>query len=295
MSKILLKYLLSYNIQLSSGRNDFTVISCCPGDSWNYSDIVESNVSSPNYNKYLIDEYIVKGILTVLTFDIGSVPYNPGGGGGGGTVTPGDPATMSTPIDSNIDHGQAGSGVYYAIAAPGFTYEWSITNGYIISGEGTNTISYSLGMEMLTCVIGCVVSQGGVSVSIHKNITIYPNVGTVYHTTETLAPGALTTFELDFGKEWLVSEIIASSPSRIRCYQSAAQRTADFARIAGATLEAGHGLLAEAVFTLGLLDITFQPLAYGVTPTNITYITINNTDTISATKTVQINLIVREP
>ena len=81
VSNLLLKYLLPYSCQLSSGRKDFKTLSCVPGSVWLYSDIVDSNMTSINYNKHIIDEYIYNNILTSVMGNLsdltGYVPPEP--------------------------------------------------------------------------------------------------------------------------------------------------------------------------------------------------------------------------
>lgn len=63
----LLKLVLPFSVNLSTGRSDITNFSLSPANSTvPYYDIVVENSSDANYNKLVIDAYISNGVLTIL-------------------------------------------------------------------------------------------------------------------------------------------------------------------------------------------------------------------------------------
>jgi hypothetical protein len=173
-------------------------------------------------------------------------------------------------------------------------YEWVATNGYILSGQGTNSIVFGLGeaepvLGAQTHIV-CTITVAGTPVQVIGEawVDILPFPYTYTHTTTSLAPGSSELFTMDLGKHWLVKEIASDIPVRVRIYESAAARTADANRAAGTAPVGDHGLLCEAVTTLSQLDIPFSPWAYGVTPTNQAFVSITNTGVARGTATVTI-------
>jgi hypothetical protein len=173
-------------------------------------------------------------------------------------------------------------------------YEWQATEGYILSGQGTEAIIFGLGEA--DPVVGarvhlvCTVTVAGTLVQVIGDawVDILPFPRTYNHTTLSIAPGSADLFILDLGKKWMVKEISSDVPVRVRIYESAAQLAADAARAAGTDPTGDHGLLAEAVTTAGALDILFAPWAYAQTPTNQAFVSVVNLHSATATPTVTI-------
>lgn len=64
-----LKLLKKYSVALSTGRADFPTILFGPSDTEClklYSDVIDTNKDSLNYNKLLFDRYISENILTII-------------------------------------------------------------------------------------------------------------------------------------------------------------------------------------------------------------------------------------
>ena len=173
-------------------------------------------------------------------------------------------------------------------------YEWVATDGYILSGQGTDNIVFGLGEA--EPVLGarmhiiCTVTVAGTLVQVIGDawVDILPFPYTYTHTTANIPVGTSEYFTLDLGKHWLVDEISSTTPVRVRIYDSADARLADATRPAGRDPVGDHGLLCEAVTTLDLLDIPFKPWANGRTPTNQAFVSVTNTGAAAGTPTVTI-------
>lgn len=104
---------------------------------------------------------------STTTFAVTSVTdaYCAGTGTGSATVTvlagPAPLVEITTP--SPVAQGSTGIAASVPDAGPGATYAWTITNGTIVSGLGTRTITYSVGGPGLTLLGITVASPGGCS------------------------------------------------------------------------------------------------------------------------------------
>jgi len=87
------------------------------------------------------------------------------------SVTPAPNATIST--YSSLTAGTSAYAYLYYYAAAGSTYNWSITNGTITSGNGTSQIYFTAGTAG-TLTVTCKVTTGGCSDTKSANITVTP-------------------------------------------------------------------------------------------------------------------------
>jgi hypothetical protein len=91
------------------------------------------------------------------------------------TVNPKPDATITT--SATLTAGAAGT-ASVANAGTGATYAWTITNGAIVSGNGTRTINYTAGTSGIT-TLGVTVAITGCSDVKSANVGILPSVTTI--------------------------------------------------------------------------------------------------------------------
>src|SRR6185312_9330456 len=80
----------------------------------------------------------------------------------------------------------------------GATYNWSITNGSIVGGQGTNAISFTAGASG-TVTLNVTVSNGGCSGSASKSIAISAPPSVSIAGPSTVCPGANVTLDAGAG------------------------------------------------------------------------------------------------
>lgn len=115
--------------------------------------------------------------------------------------------------------------------------------------------------------------------------------------TGSLASGATATGAVSIAPEYRLLHITTTSPCRTRLYTSAAQRTADDARIIGTDPAGDHGVMLEYVSTLGLLSAALSPTVDGYTSDETDQIpwSVTNTDSVIQTVTVTLDVLRAQP
>ena len=105
------------------------------------------------------------------------------------TVTPPPSAAITTP--ATLTAGAAGT-ASVADAGTGAFYQWTITNGFIDSGNGTRSVNYTAGSVGAT-TLTAYVSTPGCSDQKTVTVKIAPNIGTVSPSSGNIAGGTPLT------------------------------------------------------------------------------------------------------
>lgn len=149
---------------------------------------------------------------------------------------------------------------------PGALISWNVINGYITDGQGTDTLTFALGEGHQTAYVNVTATYPGTYSGAGTAIVkILPQMESVTWATVPLAYQSEDYRTVDLGARWVISQMDASAPSRVRIYASQAQMAADTLRPVGIMPSSGSGLLAEATFVPGALSVPFKPWAYGNT------------------------------
>lgn len=169
---------------------------------------------------------------------------------------------------------QAGEPGHTAIVTPqlGATYTWTITNGFLTSGQGTNSIQFGMGeadedlgrTTSIECVITDIATGVGSTGTGSVNVLPYPYASAF--TTGVLMPNAAELGSVPWGNRIELKEIATSGAARVRFYETAAQASADLSRPIGTNPIGNHGQINETITpdaSTGLLDIVLDPTAAG--------------------------------
>jgi len=255
-----------------------------------WADPVISYKESEDFETLGVPAFLVTANLTVtVQSTLQDREINDYGMGTGAEIDP----NLLIPIRLSATIGLAGEDGFTATIDPisGATLEWSLANGYILEGQGTESISFALGEGHQTCVVSLTATDSaGNSAHGAATVAILPQPESTTWTTSTLVYQGEASQLIDLGGAFLINEMAASSSARVRVYDTQSHMLADAARIMGLLPTAGSGLIAEAILGGGILDAHFKPYAYGapggqvwvlvddLSPTGITTITV----TISA-------------
>jgi len=173
--------------------------------------------------------------------------------------------------------GQAGQPGFSAYVQPtDATLTWSITNGYVLAGQGTTAITFALGEGGSICTVSATAT--GTSRDTATGVAtmeILPQPETGVFSTTSLLFGAEATQSVDLGGIFLIDGISTSTAARIRVYGTQAQLLADAGRPMGTMVSPGSGLIAEAITADNILSIPFKPFAYGA-PQGLSWVLVDN-------------------
>ena len=150
MATKLLKYLLSYPTHLRSGRVDFTTITAKPGDTFLYTLLTNEESTSINFNKFLIEDYIAKGIFCLLE-EPDAEPTEP--------VVPSGTAPHITvqPTNTSVTSGTDAAFTVTATGTATLTYDWYVNTTGVNAHTDTLTVSTSGNCGMVDAQNGDVI------------------------------------------------------------------------------------------------------------------------------------------
>ena len=96
-------------------------------------------------------------------------------------------------------------------------------------------------------------------------------------------------------KTYILFKVTTSSPAWVRIYSDANSRASDAARLEGTDPLPGSGVIAEVITTSELLTQLITPGVVGFnndsTPSNLIYLTVKNTDSVSRDITVTLSIL----
>lgn len=192
-------------------------------------------------------------------------------------------------------------------ARAGAIYNWTVLNGFIVNGQGTNQITFGVGEAdkiagarvHLICVISLPNTAITVQGEAYVDILPYPRQITI--TTPVLDEGAIQTGSVSMGRFVEVTSMQTDVPARVRIYSTATQRDADIGRTDGKAITgspAVHGQIAEGRTASGTMTIPFNPEGEGGngdTPkTKTLYYSITNCNTGASAVTATISFVQAE-
>ncbi len=250
--------------------------------------------------------------ITVISPAVGTAAFTvtQSGGIGNGkgatkvvTVVAPVPATITT----DVTEAPAGQSNHTASlpAQLGAAYQWTITNGFLVSGQGTAAIVFGVGaaddVNGAQTSIGVTATDLGTGTQSTGNagIAILPYPRQASLTTGLLSLDQMETGSLTMGHKIRVQSISTNVAARVRLYATAAQRDADMNRADGTKIANNNlGLIAEGRTGSGTMSFTFWPEAVGSngdTPqTKTIYYTITNYDAAPQNVATTINFIQSE-
>lgn len=186
----------------------------------------------------------------------------------GGPSLPGRKSltAYTLPTISAPAYGIAGRRPYSASISglpTGLEAVWTVSNGTIVSGQGTTAITFEAGEAGDNTITMQLSNVFGPQVTNTKLQKIVPWPTTQGYTTGSLAPSAAEDVTLDFGWGWNITRVITSKACRVRAYGSAAQRAADAVRSPFVVPSESAGVLLDLLMLAGSFDLTLDPQAPG--------------------------------